>query len=415
MDNTSIIVAIVALILSSLFSALEIAFIASNRLMIVANDSRSRWVNYCANIFRRAPSNFLATVLIGNTIALVIFTLLIKQLLYPSMTENIIVLMILLWAAVVVVGEFIPRVVVSGSADFFLKLFAVPAAIFYLLLYPIIKLCAYLSAALLWLCGVRVKAGVLQRNFDMLDLQSLVEEEMTLDTPLDNEMRILSNALDFNDVKVRNCMVPRVEIEAFDVEGSIDELKRLFITTKFSRIPIYRDSIDTVIGYASSRQLFDSPSSILEMLREPLYVPSSASAKGLLEEFIRLQRSMAIVIDEFGATAGLVTTEDILEEIFGEIDDEHDAGHFVGKSLGGGEFLLSGRASIEELEEEFSIVIEPSEEYETLAGYILFTLGDMPQIGQRFVTDSLEITIDRINSQRISLVRAKVLKPQEEL
>ncbi len=410
MDSTAIVVATIALILSALFSGLEIAFTTSNRLLIAADSGGSRTMRYIADLFRRSPSNFLASVLIGNTLSLVVLSLMLTKLLYSGYQGNIAVEFIVLATIVVVFGEFFPRVIVSSSADFFLKLFALPAFIFYLLFYPIIWFCAYVSTAILWLFGVRVRAGVLQRRFDIADLQTLVEEEIASDTPLDNEMRMMQNALDFGDVKVRECMVPRVEIEAFDVDGSLDELRKLFIATKFSRIPIYRGTIDTVIGYASSRQLFDSPSSIEEMLREPLYVPSSASAKSLLEEFIKLQRSMAIVIDEFGATAGLVTTEDILEEIFGEIDDEHDADYFVGKVISGGEYLLSGRASIEELSEEFAIEIERSEDYETLAGFILYTLGDMPEVGDSFIVEGLGITIDRISSQRISLVRVKVLE-----
>ncbi len=410
MDTSLIVLAVVSLVFSAFFSGLEVAFTASNTLLLTLEESQNKTVGAFQDIFRRNPSNFLTSVLVGNTLSLVCFCLVSAKLLYEIEIGGLFWVIVILWCVVVCVAEFLPRVIVIRAPALYYRAFVIPAFVFYILFYPISAFCGWISYILLRIFGCRVQRGVLLKGFDTSDLQNLVEEEMAQSTPLENEMRLLHNAFDFSQVRVRECMVPRVEIEAFDVEGSIEELRKLFVSTKFSRIPIYRDTVDTIIGYASSRQLFEHPESIEKMLRLPLYVPSSALVRSLLEDFVRARKSMAIVIDEFGATAGLITIEDILEEIFGEIDDEHDGEYFVGKELPDGGYLLSGRAELDDLLEKFGIEIPQSEDYETLGGYILYTIGDMPQVGHTFSTSGYNFTVERISHQRISLVKVTPLK-----
>ncbi len=407
MDCSLIVLAVVSLIFSAFFSALEVAFTASNTLLLTLEESENKTISFFQDIFRRNPSNFLTSVLVGNTLSLICFCLVVCRILseigYGSEFLEVLVVCVI----VVFVAEFLPRLVVLRAPAVYYRALVIPAFIFYLLFYPLSTFCGWISWLVLKCFGSKVQRGVLLKGFDSSDLQSLVEEEIAQSTPLENELRLMHNALDFSQVRVRDCMVPRVEIEAMDIEGSVEDLRRLFVSTKFSRIPIYRDSVDTIVGYASSRQLFESPESIADMLRVPLYVPSSGLVKSLLEEFIRARKSMAIVIDEFGATAGLITTEDILEEIFGEIDDEHDADFFVGKELAEGEYLLSGRATLEELSEMFGIVIPESEDYETLAGYLLLMIGDLPSIGVEYSYGEYSFVVERVSRQRVSLVRVK--------
>ncbi len=408
MELSYIVVAVLAILLSAFFSALEIAFNASDRLLLNLKESENHTFCYIRDLFRRNPSYFLSSVLVGNTLSLIVFAYVVVHITTTIAVDNLFWEIVITSSVVVVVAEFIPRVLVSRSPAFFLRALIVPAFALYVIFYPITKVCGWLSWIVIRLLGRRVSAGLLVKNFDMEDLQSLVEEEIAQSTTLENEMRLLHNAFDFSHVKVRDCMIPRVEIEAFDIEGTVEELSRVFISTKFSRIPIYRDTVDTIVGYASSRQLFEGPETIESMLRVPLYVPSSASAQWLFEEFIRERTSMAIVIDEFGSTAGLITSEDILEEIFGEIDDEHDTGYFVGKSVGEGEYLVAGRAGIEEISRELSIDLPQSDDYETLAGCLLYAFGDMPEVGDSVEVGGYSCTVERISQRRISLVRIKI-------
>lgn len=409
MDGAVISVIVVSLILSAFFSAMEVALTSSNKLLLSIDNSSSRFTAYVVRLFADAPANFLSSTLVGNNIALVVFSLFMSRLLYPVGEGNLLVETLVSSGVVIFTAEFLPKAIVRSAPNFYLKIFLVPAYFFYLLFYPVSRFCTYVSRLVLRIFGMRLASGAPARSFDMVDLQSLVEDEINSEAPTENEMKIFHNALDFSAIKVRECMVPRVEITALDIEDSIEELQQMFVRTKFSRIPIYRDTIDTIVGYASSRQLFDSPQAIAQMLREPIYVPGSGSAKWLLEEFIRTRRSLAIVIDEFGSTAGMVTTEDILEEIFGEIDDEHDADYLVEREVSKGEYLFSGRVEIEHINSQYGLEIPERDDYETLAGYVLYNVGEIPTVGESFDLDGFSLTVERGSSRRISLIRLRII------
>lgn len=404
-----IVVALVSLALSALFSAIEIAFTASNKLLLTIDNRRSPIFNFTTGIFKKAPADFLSTVLVGNNLCLVVFSLYMSQILAPTVGDNIVLETLISTLIVLFMAEFMPKVMAQNSPNVVLRIFIVPALIFYFIFYPISKMTTYISLGLLWLFGFRFKPDQGTQQFDKVDLQAIVEDELASGAATEKEIRIFHNALDFSQVKVRECMIPRVEIEAFDVEGSPEELRKLFIKTKFSRIPIYRESIDTIIGYASSRDLFDFPASVELMLRDSIYVPSSALASPLLEEFIRTHKTIAVVIDEFGTTAGMVTIEDILEEIFGEIDDEHDDDFKLGKVISEGEYLFSARAEITQINQEFSLSLPESDDYETLAGYFLNMVGEIPEVGSTVTLGAFRFTVERADARRISLLRVTKL------
>ncbi|MEG0655946.1 MAG: hemolysin family protein [Mucinivorans sp.] len=360
------------------------------------------------NVFLSSPAQYISSILVGNNIALVVFSLFMSRLLYPAGGGNLIVETLVSTVVVVVVAEFMPKALVRSAPNFYLRIFIVPLYFFYWLFYPIARFATFLSRVLLRMVGLRVEKRDEVENFDKNDLQYLVQSEIESPTPTDNEIKLFQNALDFSQVKVRDCMIPRVDITAIDINDPVADLGQLFVKTKFSRIPIFRDSIDNIVGYASSRQLFEHPSSVQDMLRPTIYTPQSASVQRLLAEFIKTRRSVAVVIDEFGGTAGMVTLEDVLEEIFGEIDDEHDADYLVDKTIADGEYLFSGRLEIEYLNEKYDLKIPERDDYDTLAGYLLYNSGEIPSVGEVFDVDGLQLRVVKGSVSRVSLIKVTV-------
>lgn len=405
------IVIIVALLFSAFFSGMELAFVSSNKLLLEIDKKQNRAYNHIASTFLRHPAQYITTILVGNNIALVFYSLFMSRLLYPDGGGNYLVETGVSTAIIIFTAEFLPKAVVRTAPNTYLRIFAVPVYLFYLLFYPIAVAATWLSKLLLRILGVKVGSDSFGGEFGKVDLQSLVTKEIETEAPTDNEIKIFQNALDFSELKLRDCMIPRVEIAAVEKGDSVEALKELFVKTKFSRIPVYSGTVDNIVGYASSRQLFENPASVADMLREPIYMPESAPVQRLLSEFIRSRRSLAIVIDEFGSTAGMVTTEDILEEIFGEIDDEHDERYLVQKELPDGQYLFSARCEIEHLNASYDLKIPERDDYETLAGYILYNCQDIPNVGDEFTLDNLTIRIMRSSDKRISLVK---IKPEQQ-
>ncbi|MEG0467846.1 MAG: hemolysin family protein [Mucinivorans sp.] len=404
MDSSIIVIIIVSLVLSAFFSAAEIAFISSNKLLLEIDKKHSPLYERIVTVFLASPAQYISSILVGNNIALVVFSLFMSRLLYPMSDGNLAVETLVSTVIVVFVAEFLPKALVRSAPNFYLRIFAVPIYFFYWVFYPIASFATFLSRALLRMVGLRADRSVEVENFDKNDLQYLVQSEIESPTPTDNEIKIFQNALDFSQVKVRDCMIPRVDITAFDIKDSVAQLSAVFVKTKFSRIPVFRHSIDNIVGYASSRQLFESPVSVEAMLRPTIFTPPGASVQRLLAEFIKTRCSVAVVIDEFGGTAGMVTLEDILEEIFGEIDDEHDADYLVDKTIKDGEYLFSGRLEIEYLNEKYELNIPESDDYDTLAGYLLHHSGEIPSVGEVFDIDGLRLRVVKCSVSRVSLI-----------
>lgn len=408
-----IIVIVVALILSAFFSGMEIAFLSSNKLRLEIERKQSKSYNHIASLFLKAPGQYISTILVGNNIALVIYSIFMSAL-YTTITgrSNYAVETVISTLIIIFTAEFLPKAVVKANPNFYLRVFAVPLYIFYIVFYPLSRFATFLSTLLLRIMGKQVGETRQIAGFGKIDLATLVEEaagneEGDEESKEDNEQRIrlFQNALDFSEQRVRECMVPRTDMEAIDAEDSVDDLRRLFVSSGYSRLPVFEGTIDNIIGYANLKCLFNGPATIREVIQETLYVPETMSQQKLLSEFIRDHKSLAIVIDEFGSTAGMVTIEDLLEQIFGEIEDEHDADYLVEKEVAPGEYVLAGRLEIDHLNEAYGLAIPESDRYDTLAGYILDQSEDIPKPGDVVRADGLKIKILRTGRTRIELVQ----------
>lgn len=406
-----IITVVAMLVLSAFFSGMEIAFTSANKLRLELEKKQSSVYNYIASLFQRNKGQYISTILVGNNIALVVYSISMSLLIQHFMggasyfVETLISTLVIIFTA-----EFLPKAAVKANPNFYLRIFAVPLLIFYMLFYPLSRFSTILSTLILKIFGIKIDRQVQMGGFDKIDLAALVENSNDAKSDLENEneIKMFQNALDFSDLRVRDCMVPRIDIEAVEDDCSLEELRKLFIKTHFSRIPVYHGTIDSIIGYVNSRQLFTNPDNIAQMLRETIYVPESAMVQKLLSQFIKQRKSLAIVIDEFGGTAGMITIEDILEEIFGEIEDEHDSDYLVEKQISDREFILSGRLEIDYLNQEFGLDIPESDHYDTLAGYILFTSENLPKVGDVLYIGKLKIKILRASSSRISMVELTI-------
>ena len=408
-----IIIIAIALLLSAFFSGMEIAFLSSNKLRLEIERKQSKTYDHIASLFLKAPGQYISTILVGNNIALVIYSIFMSSL-YVSVTgsSNYALETLISTLIIIFTSEFLPKAVVKANPNFYLRHFAIPLYGFYIIFYPLSRFATMLSTLLLRLMGKRVTPTPQTAEFGKVDLATLVEEaaggeESDEEEKEDNDQRIrlFQNALDFSEQRVRDCMVPRTDIEALEVSSSVDDLRHLFVTTGYSRVPIYDGTIDNIIGYANHKSLFRNPATIREVLRQPLYVPETMSQQKLLGALIHDHKSMAIVIDEFGSTAGLVTLEDLLEQIFGEIEDEHDADYLVEKQINDNEYILAGRLEIDHLNESYRLGIPESDRYDTLAGYILDQSEDIPRPGDIIKADGLKIKILRTSRTRIELVQ----------
>ncbi len=413
---SSIIVVAVMLLLSAFFSGMEIAFLSSNRLKMEIDRKHSRAFDFIADIFTRHSSQYITTILVGNNIALVIYSLYMSVLLQAIATacgwtslaagsvlfETVVSTVIIIFTA-----EFIPKSVVKINPNFYFRTFAVPVYLFYILLYPIAKLTTGVSYVILRLLGQKVNDRRPISHFDREDLATLLEDSTDIEHE-DNEIKLFQNVLDFPDLYVRDCMVPRVDIEAVESDCPIEELTAHFAESQYSRIFVYEGSIDNIIGYVNSKSLFKNPARLQDVMMKVNYVPETMPLQRLMTDFIKRRSYIAVVIDEFGGTAGIISLEDMLEEIFGEIEDEHDSQDMVEKRLSESEYVLSARLEVDYLNDKYGFGIEENKEYDTLAGYIIYHYEGIPSSGEVVTIDNKQIKILRTSQSRIDLVRIKV-------
>ena len=401
-------VIVVMLLLSAFFSGMETAFISSNRLKLELERKHNRVLDFIADIFVRNSGQYITTILVGNNIALVVYSLYVSRLYYGlSGGSSVLVETLLATVVIIFVAEFIPKAVVLKNPNFYFKTFAVPVYFFYVLLYPIAKLTTLFSEGVMRLFG-REKTDETEVTFDRVELAHLVENSSD-ENNVEHEIKIFQNVLDFPDLTVRDCMIPRIDIEAVDMDASVAELTRRFIDSKYSRIFVWKDSIDNIVGYVNIKSLFAAPQSISQVLMDVDYVVETMPAQQLMTEFIKKNSSIAVVIDEYGGTAGIISLEDILEEIFGEIEDEHDSQDLVERRIADGEYVFSCRLEVGYLNEKYSLDIRESDEYDTLAGYIIFNYDGIPSNGEVIRIDNLEIKILKTTSSKIELARVKSL------
>lgn len=415
----SLILICIMLLMSAFFSGMEIAFLSRNRLREEIDRKQNGVFDFVARIFERHPGQYITTILVGNNICLVIYSLYMSIMLHivfgligwESMATSGSVLLETVISTVIILftGEFMPKSIVKNNPNFYYRFFSPFLYVLYLLLYPIALLTTYISYGILRLFGRKPVGDTLDHSFNREDLINLVDGGDTTDQQdEDEEIKLFQNALDFADLRVRDCMVSRVDVEAVDINTSIEELTKRFVDSKFSRIFVWRDSIDNILGYVNSKSLFNTPTSIEQVLMKVEYVAETLPLQTLLQNFIKRKSSVAVVIDEFGGTAGIISIEDVLEQIFGEIEDEHDVQEMVEKQVGEGEYVLSCRLDVDYLNERYGFGIEESEEYDTLAGYIIYNYEGIPVPGTSFSTDKFEFKVLRAARTHVELVRVKL-------
>jgi CBS domain containing-hemolysin-like protein len=415
-----IVIILPAIVLSAFFSGMEIAFVASNRLRIELDRKQGVFGSRIIKLFTDNPGQYIATMLIGNNFSLVIYGLVFSKILgailTPILGSDLLVLIIntiLSTAIILFVAEFLPKTIFIISPNFFLKFLSIPTLVFFFLFYPISKFT--LAASNLFIrIFFRMKPGEKKQEnlvFSKVDLDHFVNisNQSTEDSEPDHrDFRIFQNALDFSNVKLRECMVPRTEIEAVESGSSVEQLKEKFIETRLSRILIYQETIDNIIGYFELKDIFKNPTEIRSMTRKLAIVPETMPANKLLKLFVEEKKNIALVVDEFGGTSGMVTIEDVLEEIVGDIEDEHDTTDLIEKNVGYNEYILSGRFEIDYLNEKYHFNLPEEDDYETLAGMILYYHGSIPGNNDVIRIGSLVFKVLRASSTRLELVHLKI-------
>ena len=415
-----LIIILATILFSAFFSGMEIAFVSANKLRMEIDKNQNIFPSNILRIFSKNPSQYISTMLIGNNLALVIYGIVMAILIEPSIKLFIIndgaVLLIQTIISTIIIlflAEFLPKTLFKINPNQTLRIFAIPVYFFYLIFYPIAKFTTAISRIIIKLF-LRVSITDDDDNtFGKIDLDNFIIDAQIEDDKsheMDHDVKIFKNALDLSNVKLRECIVPRTEIEAVELSDSVDLLKQKFIETGYSKIMVYEDSIDNIIGFAASIQLFKKPSSIKEMVQKLPIVPETMPANKLLALFIQNRKSMALVVDEFGGTSGVVTMEDILEEIVGDIQDEHDKIKLVDQKITDKEYMLSGRLEIDDLNEKYNLDLPVSGDYETIAGLILANFGSIPIVNDVIDVDVFSFKILKASTIKIELVQLKIDK-----
>ena len=399
------------LLLSAFFSGMEIAFVSANKLKVeLDKQSGMRYSRFLEGVLQ-SPAKFIATMLVGNNIALVVYGVMMAKLLEPTIEQytqsSFLVLLIqtiISTLVILVTAEFLPKAFFRINPNQFLKVFAIPLFFFYYLLWPIVRITIFMSKI-----GLRIIGAPLEEEdavFRKIDLEEYLKSS-SKDEQDDVEVQMLQNALDFSSVKVRECMVPRTEIVAVDLSQSIDDLAKVFVKTKLSKVLVFEENIDHIIGYAHSIEMFKNPSSIRSILLPIPIVPESMLANELMETFTKERKAVAVVVDEFGGTSGMITIEDVMEEIFGEIEDEHDEEQLTEEILSSGELRLSARLEVDYLNEKYNLDLPESEAYETLGGLLVENFESIPNQGAEITIGNYTFTTEQVSETRIEKVLLK--------
>ena len=414
------------MLFSSFFSGMEIAFVSSNRLLVEMDKEKDGLAQKCIALFYQHPNHFVSTMLVGNNIALVVYGILFAKIfdntLFYGLSDGMRVTADTLLSTLVVLftGEFLPKSVFKNNPNTLLTVFAVPAYVCYVVLYPIARFATVVARGLLRLFGIRMNKDVEGHEFTKVDLDYLVQtsiDNADNEDEIGEEVKIFQNALDFSETKVRDCMLPRTEIDAVEDTATIEQLKQVLIESGHSKIIVYHEDIDHIVGYIHSSDMFrlagtDGSLLILNapfpIIRTISFVPETMLASKLMKMLMQQKRSLAIVVDEFGGTSGLVSLEDIMEEITGEIEDEHDNSTHVAKQLSENEYMLSARLEIEKINEMFSLNLPESDEYMTLGGLILHEYQSFPKLNEIVRIGNYECKIVKNTATKIELVRLKV-------
>lgn len=417
MDLSLLFIIFFSLLLSAFFSGSEIAFVSCNRLKIELDKQKGMLSGKIISRFILKDSQFIATMLLGNNIALVVYGIYMAKLIQPflsdfQLSEWLILLLQTVFSTLIILvtAEFLPKALFQINPNRMLSVFAIPLWIINKLLFPFSISTLAISNGFLKLFKFDPEGT--KNVFSRVDLDEYVKdlsERMNHKSELDNEVEILQNALAFDEIKARDCMIPRTEVVALSVEEDIEQIKNKFISTGLSKIIIYRDSIDNIIGYVHSFELFKNPARIKDILMPISFVPKSMPGKELLELFAKQNGNIAIVVDEFGGTAGLVTIEDVIEEILGDIEDEHDKDQLVEEQIDENIYLFSARQDIDYLNETYNLELVESTEYDTLGGLIIFHTESIPETGDLLKINGFRLQIQEVTDRRIELIRLEKL------
>ena len=404
--------------LSAFFSGMEIAFVSSNRMLAEMDREGNGLTKKLISIFYNHPNGFVSTMLVGNNIVLVMYGILVAQLfdstIFRSLDDGMRVTADTLLSTLIILftGEFLPKILFKNNANRLLAVFSIPAYLFYIILWPISRFSTLLSKCLLRLVGIRMEAEADDDGFSKVDLDYLVQssiENAHSEDEINEEVKIFQNALDFSDCKVRDCMVPRTEVNAVDVNDcTVDELMQKFVESGNSKIIVYEGDIDHIIGYIHSSEMFRNRDHWRDFVCKMPFVPETMAAQKLMHILLQQKKSLGVVVDEFGGTSGIVSLEDIVEEIFGDIEDEHDSAKYIAKQLSDNEYMLSARLEIDKVNDLFGIGLPESDDYMTVGGYILHEYQSFPKLNEVIKIGRFEFRIIRSTMTKIELVRLKV-------
>lgn len=417
-DISLIVGIVITMVFSAFFSGMEIAFVSSNRMLAEMDKEKNGLTQRLLSMFYAHPNGFVSTMLVGNNIALVVYGILIARLFdntifygfdaaFTVPADTILSTLIVLFT-----GEFLPKTLFKANPNKLLAVFSPIAYLCYLILWPISKFSTLLSKGILRIVGMKMEHESGDEGFSKVDLDYLVQSSIdnaTDETEINDEVKIFQNALDFSDTKVRDCMVPRTEIQAVEENASLEDLRQKFIESGNSKIIVYKEDIDHIIGYIHSSEMFRNPKRWQDHVRSLPFVPETMQAQKLMQTFLQQKKSLGVVVDEFGGTSGLVSLEDIVEEIFGDIEDEHDSAKYVAKKTEDGDYLLSARLEIDKVNELFDLDLPESDEYMTVGGLILHEYQSFPKLNEIVKFGPYEFKIIKSTSRKIELVKLHIL------
>jgi CBS domain containing-hemolysin-like protein len=420
---TSLIIIIISIIFSAFFSGMEIAFVSSNKLRVEIDKKQRKFSSRIVGYFMKYPSRYISTMLVGNNIALVIYGIAFAKLLERpienllTVESEVLVLLIqtiLSTLIILLTAEFLPKTLFRLNPNNALRFFSIPILFFYIVLYPIslisIAISNFIMQYILGMPSDRLRTEPVFKKVDLTHFVLESQPEQSVSEIEVRDLKIFQNALEFSKLKVRDCMIPRTDVAAVEEESPLDELLQKFIDTGFSRVLIYEESIDHVIGYVNSKDMFRKPEQVKDHLNDIHIVPETLPVNKLFKKFIKEGKNIALVVDEFGGTSGLVTAEDIIEEIFGEIQDEHDMTDLVEKKLDDRNYLFSGRLEIDYLNEKYFLNLPESEEYDTLAGYIIYHYESIPKKNTTLQIDKFYFKVTKVSSNKVELVEMTLLE-----
>lgn len=409
----SIIIIFTMLILSAFFSGMEIAYVSSNKIHIEIEKKQNNFLAGVLKKITKRPSKFIATMLVGNNIALVIYGFYMGDLLMNYIPlagfSGLLIQTIISTLVILMTAEFLPKVFFQIYANNLVKIFAVPAYFFYVVFSLISEFIIWISDLVLKFV-FKTEGDTVQLSFSKLELGNYISEQMDIaetKEEMDSEIQIFQNALDFSEVKSREAMIPRTEIVAVDIDTSPKELAKIFTETGFSKILIYKENIDDILGYVHSFELFKKPSTIKKVLMPVIFVPETMLIKDVLAVLSKKRKSIAVVIDEYGGTSGIITVEDIIEELFGDIEDEHDSIALIEEKLGENHYKFSARLEVDYINENYDLNLNESENYETLGGLIVNFTEEIPDKGETVEIDNHLFTILEVSSTKIELVEVR--------